>query len=117
MSYTLNLTTLKRPTRMREANSTQYAANRTLGGTYGRDYFGTNKRIWTLEYENLNVTDYATINTIYQTYLSTKVVVPLAITETNLTAAANVHVDFLERDFTIPGSSYISGNVLILTEA
>lgn len=118
MSYLLNNTTIRRPKRMTVDNSTQYAENRTLNGTIARDYFGSNKRKWTLEFENLNVTDFAIIDALYQSYLSTKTVMPWAVTESNYTVSTtNVQVDFLTRGFTIPGSSYISNCTLILTEA
>lgn len=118
MSYSLNSTTIRRPTRMREDNSTQYAANRTLGGSNTRDYFGNNKRVWTLEFDNLNATDYTTINTLYQAFLTTKAVVPFQISEGNYALGpVNVQVDFLTRSFNIPGSSYLSDCTLILTEA
>lgn len=118
MSYLLNSTSIRRPTRMREDNSTQFAANRTMGGNNTRDYFGTNKKIWTLEYDNLNATDYGIINTLYQLYLTNEAPLPWQITE-GLYACGltNVLVDFQSRQFGIPGSSYLSNNTLILTEA
>lgn len=118
MPYSINSTTVRAPTRMHESNDTQFAANRTLGGTNTRDYFGNNKRVWTMEYDNLNSTDYITIRTIYQNYLSTKTAVPLVITEgLYAVSSTNVHVDFQSRNFTIPGSDYLSDCILILTEA
>lgn len=118
MAYSLNSTSIRRPTRMREDNSTQFAANRVLSGANTRDYFGSNKRVWTLEFDNLNTTDYSTINTIYQSFLSTKATVPFVVTEGNYAiSSTNVQVDFLTRGFTIPGSTYLSNCTLILTEA
>jgi len=37
-----------------------------------RDYFGNDKNILTLQYNNVNYTDRAAINTLYQSYLTTK---------------------------------------------
>jgi hypothetical protein len=118
MSYILNGSTIHRPKRMNVSNSTQFAANRTLNGTNTRDYFGSNKRVWTLEYENLNTTDFGVIDGLYQAFLSTRTVVPFQVSEGNYTVSStNVQVDLLTRDFSVPGSSYISNCTLILTEA
>lgn len=117
MSFILDGTTIRRPVQMEEGNSTQYAQVRTIAGLSHRDYLGANKRIWTMTYQNVNVTDYTTINTIYQSYLSTKVAKTFQVTEANYTVAqTNVHVDLTVRQFKMPGSSYISDFVLILTE-
>jgi hypothetical protein len=100
------------------ANSTQYAANRTLSGANTRDYFGSNKRVWTLTYTNLNATDFAVIDTLYQLYLSTKTAQAFVISEGNYAVSSTlVLIDFQTRDFSMPGSSYISDGTLILTEA
>lgn len=117
MGYFLNGTQIRRPSGIKEANSTQSATNRVLSGNVTKDFFGSNKRIWIFDYQNLNATDYATINAIYQAYLSAGSPVSFSSTETNYPITANVHVEFLERDFSIPGSSYISNNTLTLTEA
>lgn len=118
MAYTLNGTDIRRPSDMEEDNSTQYASNRTLGGANVRDYFGSNKRVWKLDYNNINSTDFTTINSIYSTYLSTQTAVTWEITETNYTVSSTtVHVDFQSRSFNVPGSTYLSNCVLILTEA
>lgn len=105
---------------MIEDNLTQYAQNKTLGGNVNRDYFGSNKRIFTLNYENVNYTDWSTINTIYQAYLSDKTARSFQITDTNYNGAASTarscHIDLLSRDFSIPGSTYLSNFSLILTE-
>lgn len=117
MGYTLNATSIKSPKNMRVDNSTQYAENRTLGGSVGRDYFGSNKQIWVLDYENLNSTDFATIQTLYQLYLSNHSPLAFVISEGVYTATASVHVDLLTRSFGIPGSSYLSTTTLTLKEA
>lgn len=118
MAYTLNSTDIKRPSSMREDNSSQFAQNRSLDGSITRDYFGSNKREWTLSYQNTTKTDFDTINTIYNSYLSTGNTVTWEITETNYTVSeVNVHVDLVTRDFRVGGSSYITEFNLILTEA
>lgn len=118
MSFMLSGTSIRRPSSIDESNSTQVAQNRTLAGTVTRDYFGSNKRVWKLEYQNTNPTDYTTIKNIYDAYLSTQSAITWQITETNYTIAqTNVHVDLLMRSFSVRGSSYISDFTLILTEA
>lgn len=103
---------------MDEANSTQYAQQRTLSGRVGRDYFGDNKRVWGLDYKNVNTTDYTTIKTLYNTYLSTGATLTWEVTETNYTVSStNVHVDLVERGFSVRGSDYLSDFTLTLTEA
>lgn len=118
MSYVLNGTTIRSPNEMQENNSTQVAQQRTLSGAVNRDYFGSNKRIWTLAYRTAKKADYDTINTIYQAYLSTGTAVSWQVTETNYTVSSTtVHVDLVERGFSILGESYLSDFDLILTEA
>lgn len=118
MAFVLSGTTIRAPYEVKETNSTQVAQNRTLSGAVSRDYFGSNKRVWELVYKNVKITDYATIKTIYDSYLSTGSTKTWAVTETNYTVAStNVHVDLQERDFNVRGSSYISDFTLILTEA
>lgn len=103
---------------MKESNNTQVAEVRTLSGNINRDYFGSNKRVWELDYRNLNTTDLATIKTLYTNYLATAAAVSFQVTEANYTVAAvNVHISLNERSFSIPGSSYLSDITLILTEA
>lgn len=117
MSYILAGQNIRRPKTLEEGNSTQYAQVRTIAGTNHRDFLGGNKRIWTLQYENVNISDYNTINAIYQNYLATKAAVTFQVSEVNYTVAqTNVHVDLTVRQFMMPGSSYISNFVLILTE-
>ncbi|CAB4151955.1 hypothetical protein UFOVP585_44 [uncultured Caudovirales phage] len=117
MGYLLSGTTLKAPSSVQESNSTQYAQHRTLRGRLARDYMGDNKRIWTLNYDKTNPTDYAIIKAIYDSYLSTGTAKTFQITETNYTVSqTTVHVDLLVRQFDIRGESYISGFTLTLTE-
>jgi len=118
MSYTLGGSTIKAPNSIKETNSTQVAQNRTLDGTVSRDYFGDNKRVWILDYRNTNKTQYDIIKTIYDSYLSTATAKAFVSTETNYTiASTNVHVDLLERGFSVKGTDYISDFTLVLTEA
>lgn len=118
MSYTLASTEIKPPDNMQERNSTQVAQQRTMSGAVGRDYFGSNKRIWTLNYKNCKKTAYDTINTIYQAYLTSGTAVAWVSTETNYAiSATTVHVDLLTRGFDVQGEDYISDFTLTLTEA
>lgn len=117
MAYSLDSTAIRSPHTFNESNNTQVAQVRTLSGAISRDYFGSNKRVWTLSYRNTNKTDFDTIDTIYQNYLSTNAAVPFATTETNYTVSATVHVDLQQRGFSIRGEDYLSDFDLVLTEA
>lgn len=118
MSYVLNSTTIKSPNSMEEKNSTQYAQQRTLQGTVNRDYFGSNKRVWTLKYENIQKADFDTINTIYQAYLASGTAVSWLSTETNYAiSATTVHINLDTRGFSVGGADYISSFTLVLSEA
>lgn len=118
MAYLLDGTTIKAPHQMREENSTQFAQNRTLSGSIGRDHFGDNKRMWVLEYRVVNQTDFDTINNIYDSYIATENTKTWEVTETNYTITqTRVHVDLLEREFNVLGNQYLSDFTLILTEA
>lgn len=118
MSYLLDSTSIRSPLTMTEENSSQFSEQRTLDGSINRDYIGDNKRTWILQYTNVKKTDYDTINTIYQSYLSTGTTKTWEITETNYTVSeVNVHVDLVNRSFTVGGEDYLSDFTLILTEA
>lgn len=118
MSYILNGTTIRSPQELDETNSTQVAQQRTLSGAVNRDYIGSNKRVWYLNYINTKKADYDTIKTIYDAYLSTATAVTWESTESNYTVASTtVHVDLRTRNFGVRGSDYISDFQLILTEA
>lgn len=118
MSFLLSGTIIKGPNTIEEDNSTQVAQQRTLSGAVGRDYFGSNKRIWKLDYKNVNPTAFGVIQTIYNTYLSTGTAVTWQVAEANyIVSQTTVHVDVLVRQFSVRGSSYISDFTLILTEA
>lgn len=118
MSYLLDSTTIKRPLSIEERNLTQFAQQKTLQGNVGRDYFGDNKRVWVLEYDNIPPPDYTIIRTIYDSYLSTGLVKTWEVTETNYSiSSTDVHIDLQVREFGVKGSSYISSFSLILTEA
>lgn len=118
MSYILAGSTIRAPHDFEEQNSTQVAQNRTLGGSITRDYFGSNKRVWVLSYENTKKTDFDIINTIYQSYLSTGSAQTWQVTETNYTiSSTTVHVDLLVRGFSIRGTDYLSDFTLTLVEA
>lgn len=118
MSYLLASTTLRNPGQITESNSVQMAQQRTLSGAIGRDYFGSKKRVWVLEYRNTKKVDYDTIKTIYDFYLSTGIAQTWSSTETNYAiASTSVHVDLLVRKFSTSGNDYISDFTLTLTEA
>lgn len=118
MSYLLDSSEIRRPTSFAESNSTQFAQNRTLDGALNRDYFGSNKRVWVLNYNNVKKSDYDTIKTIYDSYLSSGNTKTWAVTETNYTVSqTNVHIDLVERGFGVKGDSYLSNFTLTLTEA
>lgn len=118
MAYILDGTTIRAPYQINERNSTQMAVQRALSGSIGRDLFGSNKRVWDLTYSTTKVTDFAVIKAIYDSYLANGVVKTWQSTEANYTVSVvNVHVDLLQRDFSIRGESYISDFTLTLTEA
>lgn len=118
MSYILDSQTIRRPISFEEGNSTQMAQNRVLSGGIARDYFGSNKRVWLLNYDNTNSTAFATIKAIYDSYLATGTLKTWEVTETNYTVSSTpVHVDLQKRSFVVRGISYLSGFTLILTEA
>lgn len=118
MSYVLSGTTIKAPQGINETNNTQVSQIRTLGGNITRDYFGSNKRQWVMSYKTINNTDFTTINTIYQTYLSTGTTVSWVISETNYTVSSTlVHIDIAQRSFGTLGIDYLSEFTLTLTEA
>ena len=118
MAYSLGGNTIKSPQSIEETNNTQYAQQRTLQGTVGRDYFGSNKRVWKLNYQNIQKADYDTINTQYQLYLTNNIAQAFVSTETNYTiASTNVHINLDSRGFSVGGEDYISNFTLILTEA
>lgn len=117
MSYLLDAQEIRRPYEVEERNSTQMAQHRTLDGSVRRDYFGDNKRVWILAYRNTKKADYDTIKAIYDDYLNTGTAQSWQVTETNYTiAATTVHVEVLERGFSIRGTDYLSDFDLILTE-
>lgn len=118
MAFLLSGTTIRAPFEFEERNSTQVAQHRTLDGSIRRDYFGSNKRVWVLNYRNTKKADYDTIKTIYDSYLLTGSTKTWQVTEPNYTVSStNVHVEVLERGFSVRGTSYISDFDLILTES
>lgn len=118
MAYILSSTPIRAPHEFSESNSTQVAQIRTLDGQVNRDYFGDNKRIWVLEYSNTKKADYDAIKTLYNNYLSTATALTWEVTETNYTISqTTVHVDLLERGFSVRGTDYLSDFSLILTES
>lgn len=118
MAYVLAGSPIRAPQSMTETNSTQVAENRTLSGAVTRDHFGSNKRVWTLEYRNTKKTDYDTIKTIYTTYLTSTSTQTWEVTETNYSISqTSVHIDLLDRGFSVGGEDYLSNFTLVLKEA
>lgn len=118
MSYVLSGVSIKRPQKIDASNSTQFAQNRVMNGSVARDLFGSNKRVWILEYRNVQPTDYDTIKAVHDNYLSNGVEVSWESTETNNTISETfVHVDIPERRFDVGGETYLSNFSVILTEA
>lgn len=119
MAYTLGGSTIKAPNSISErVDNIQYAQQRTLAGSIGRDYFGSNKRVWKLTYQNIPKASYDTIKTVYDTYTSTGTAVTWESTETNYTiASTNVHINIDDRGFSVGGEDYISSFAITLTEA
>lgn len=118
MSYLLDSTEIRAPLELEEVNSTQYAEHRVLSGNVARDYFGDNKRVWVLRYENTKKVDYDEIKTIYDDYLTDAVAKTWEITETNYDVnQTQVHIDLITRSFTVRGTDYLSDFDLVLKEA
>lgn len=118
MGYTLAGSSIRPPTTFDESNSSQYAQQRTLSGAINRDYIGSNKRVWTLNYSNVQITEFNVIKAIYTAYLATGTAVAWIVDETNYTVSSTtVHVDLVQRQFRIRGSDYLSDFTLTLTEA
>ena len=116
MSYQLAGTTIKRPTSMNWTRTSQFAQNRTLDGSVTRDYFGDDKNVWELTYENISNADYLSILALYDDYIANGV----RYFETpgeNITIGAYVHVSVNQRSFTVGGTDYLAGFTLVLTEA
>lgn len=117
MAYILSGSNIRAPHEFDEFNSTQFAEHRTLSGSVRRDFFGSNKRVWILSYRNTKKSDYDTIKTIYDSYLSTGTGKTWEVTETNYDVDETiVHVDLLERGFTVRGTDYLSDFDVILKE-
>jgi hypothetical protein len=117
MSYLLDGTTIRAPHNIEETTVDVYAQQKTLSGTVGRDYFGSVKRIWVLDYMDTKTTDYTTIKTIVDAYKSTVTAKTFQSTEANYTiASTSCHLDLTKRRFSIGGTSYISDFTLVLTE-
>lgn len=116
--FILDSTNIRRPMSIQETNDTQVAVKRALNGSIKRDYFGSNKRVWELQYTNVKVEDYETIKAIYDSYLSTGNLKTWQITEGNYPVAeTNVHIDLKSRSFSVGGTHYLSDFTLTLTEA
>lgn len=117
MPYILSGSQIRAPHKLSESNNTMVAQNRTLDGQINRDYFGANKRVWVLEYNNVLPSEYNTIKTIHTAYMTTNTPVSWEITEANYSVSpTTVHVNLEEREFKVRGNDYISDFTLTLTE-
>lgn len=117
MSYLLDATTIRRPMNIEELTVDQYAQQKALSGAVGRDYFGSTKRIWALDYVNTQPIEYQTIKTIVDDYKSTGTAKNFESTESNyLIASTDCHLDLTKRNFSVGGTDYISDFTLIITE-
>lgn len=115
--YTLNSIQIRRPSGISEGNSTMSVQIKTLDGQVNRDYFGSNKRVWSLSYNNITTTDYNVIKTIYDNFVDTEVPVPWVLNDANYNYSATVHIDIEDREFVVRGLTYLTNFNLILTEA
>lgn len=116
--FILDGTQLKRPTKLSESDTDQYAQVRTLANTIGRDYFGAlGKRVWTLDYVTTTPSDYAVAKAIRDSFRSTATPKTWQVTEANYTVASVlVLIDLVQRKFSVGGTTYLSDYSLILTE-
>lgn len=118
MPYYLDGTPIRAPHDFKEEITNQYAQNRTLDGSINRDYFGDLKRVWTLQFVNMKLSDYTTVRTIYDSYLASFAAKTWLVDETNYTVSqTSVHLNMDSREFSIRGSDYLSDVTLTLTEA
>ena len=115
--YTLNAATIRRPNEMNEERVDQCAEHRMLDNSVTRDYMGDHKRIWKLNYKDVPVSDFNTINIEYTSYIANGTPVTFACTDTNYSVSGSVHVSLEERGFSVKGESYLCSFDLILTEA
>lgn len=115
MSYLLGGTEIRRPTSMSVSRSSQYAQHRTLDGSISRDHFGDDKLIFELEYENIKPSEYTTLLTVYDDYVTNGLRFFDTTGET-VVYGTLVHVEIIPREFNIRGTSYISSTTLVLTE-
>lgn len=118
MAYLLDGTIIRSPLNIEETTKDLYAQQTTLNNSVNRDYFGSTKRVWVLDYTNTKPNDHTTIKTISDSYKSTGTTKTWQSTETNYTiASTRVHIDLIRRRFNVRGNSYISDFSLVLTEA
>lgn len=116
IAYILNGVTIRSPHKITESNSTQYAQNRVLEGDINRDFFGDNKRVWSLDYRNLNKADYDEIKTLYELYLQGSSLSWSITGDNYAVAATNVHVELKQKQMDNTGPHYLSNFRLILYE-
>lgn len=115
VAYVLGGISIQPPHRFSEANDTLYAENRVLEGDINRDFFGENKRVWDLEYENLNPEDSAIIKALYYDYLDSGETKTWEVTGDNyFITETSVHIDLPDRTI---HPAYITSFVIRLTEA
>lgn len=118
MSYLLDGAAIRAPHNIEELTDDIFVQHTTLDNTRSRDYMGTTKRRWALDYINTKPSDYDTIKTIWDSYKANAQAKTFQSTETNYTiASTNVHIDLTQRTFSVGGDTYISDFTLVLTEA
>lgn len=117
IAYILNGITIPMPHHISEENGTQYVQHRVIEGDINRDFFGNNKRVWTLQYRNSKKTNYDVIKSIYDHYLTSGQFATWEIQGDNYSVSeTNVHIELPERHFSTAGRSYISDYELTLLE-
>lgn len=118
IAFILDGITIRPPHSMIEMDKTQYSQNRVLEGDINRDYFGDGKRVWRLDYSNLNSSDYDILRDIYDDYLATGEVKTWEVTGDSYSVSpTEVHIDLPQRKFSEPGLHFISDFSLTLVEA
>jgi hypothetical protein len=116
--FTLGGTAIRSPNSMRETTQKQYAQQRPLSGSVNRKYYGSTKRVWELQYNNLNKTDYNTIRALYNSYLSTGTPQAFLLTSSGFTdfLSTNVHLSMPDTGFPKTATYYLTNFTLTLKE-
>lgn len=116
--YSIGGQKIKAPQQMKEGRVEQYAQQKALDGSVNRDYFSSRegtKRIWTLTYYNILPAAYNVIDAVYTIYKLTDTTQAFVVSD--LSISTDVHMDLVDRDFSVSGNDYLSSFTLVLTEA